>query len=87
MDIKDDIESNEQEKEGMVYPLKVAKIIIKKRHVNLLTEKNGQHHYGTIKDFSRLVRSHISRKKCQHLFFYSCMHGFTNKELLMIDTS
>ena len=67
----------------MVYPLKVAKVIIKKCHVNLLLpEKNGQHHYTTIKDFSRLVTPQISRRKCEHFFCYSCMHGFTNKELL-----
>ena len=80
-DIKSSI--NNQRKEGVVYPLKVVKDIIKKRHVNLLlTEKNGQHHNKTIKNFSRLVRSQISRKKCQHFFCYSSMHGFTNKKLL-----
>ena len=85
MDIEDDIKNNEQEKEGMVYPLEVAKVIIKKRHANLLlTEKNDQHHYTTIKDFSRLVRSQISRNKCQHFYCYSCMHGFIDKELLKI---
>ena len=70
----------------MIYPLKVAKVIIKKCHVNLLlTEKNGQHHYKTIKDFSRLVRSHISRKiLLLHFFCYSCMHGHTNKGVLKI---
>ena len=54
MDNEDDIESgiSEQKKEGVVYPLKVAKYIIKKRHVNLLlTEKNGQHHNTTMKTF------------------------------------
>ena len=44
-------------------------------------EKNGQHHYTTIKDFSRLVSSQISRRKRTH-FCYSCVHGFTNKELI-----
>ena len=82
---EDDTECNvnERENEGVVYPLKVAKDIIKKRHVNLLlTEKIGQHHYTTIKHFSRLVSSQISRRKRQHFYCISCMHGFTNKELL-----
>ena len=61
---------NERKKEGVVYPLKVAKDIIKKRHVNLLLiEKNGQHYCKTIKHFSRLVSSQISRRNRQHLFF------------------
>jgi len=72
----------EEKKQGAVYPLKVTKIV-KERHVNLLlTEKDGQHHYSTIKDFSRLVRSQVSRREHQHFFCYSCMHGFISKNLL-----
>ena len=73
---------NERKMEGVVYPLKVAKDIVKKRHANLLFTENGQHHYTTIKNFSRLVSPQISRRKHQHFVCYSCMHGFTNKELL-----
>ena len=67
----------------MVYPLKVSNNIIEKRHVNLLlTEKNGQHHYTTIKNFSRLVSSQISGRERQHYFCYSCIHGCINGKSL-----
>ena len=80
-DIK--ISISNQRKEGKVYPLKVPKVIIKEPRVNLLlTEKNGQYHYTTITNFSRLVSSQISRRKCQHLFCFSCQHGFTRLDLL-----
>ena len=55
-----DTEFNEQIKERVIYSLKLAKYIIEKRHVNLLlTEKNGQHHYTTIKNPSRFVSSYL----------------------------
>ena len=90
---------NNQRKKGKIDLLKVSKVIIKERHVNLLlTEKDGQYHYTTIINFSRVVSSQMSGKKCQHFYCYRCMQGtpiknysryrcmqgHTNKELLKI---
>ena len=84
----DDIEDDQEEVDEIsddAMDIEDAKVIMEKRHVNLLlSEKNGQHHFTTIKDFSRLAISQISRRKCQHFFCYSCMHWFINKKLLKI---
>ena len=68
---------------GTVYPLKVTQNKPSARHVNLLlTEKDGTYHYSTIDNFSRLVRSQVTRHDTQHFFCYSCLHGFTREDLL-----
>ena len=68
---------------GTVYPLKVTQNKPSARHVNLLlTEKDGAYHYSTIKNFSRLVRSQVTRHDNKHFFCYSCLHGFTREDLL-----
>ena len=54
-------EETEGEVSDAIYPLKVADKIIKDRHVNLLlTEKDGNQHYSTIRNFSRLLSSQMS---------------------------
>ena len=65
-----------------IHPLKVCDTV-ENRHVNLLlTEKDGSQHYSTIKSFSRLVRSQVTKYKCQHFFCYACLHGFTTEQHL-----
>ena len=41
-------------------------------------------HYSIINNFNRLVRSQVPRSQHQHFFCYSCMRGFTTKELFKV---
>ena len=84
-----------QQKPGIIFPLRITEKVIlqtrneddddvtENRHVNLLlTEKDGDYHYSTITNFSRLVRSQVSKRKCQQFFCYRCLHGFIRQDLL-----
>ena len=53
------------------------------RHVDLLMYANGEEsHYALIKDFSRLLRSQVSKHRGAMHFCRFCLHGFTKKSLL-----
>ena len=75
-------ESGDEEvsKRGMVYPLRVTK---KEgvRHVNLLlTEKDGNWHYSSIKNFSGFIRAQYSKHCGKTFYCYTCLHGFQAKK-------
>ena len=45
----------------VIYPLRVSSTLVPDRHVHLvLSERNGIHHYTTIRNFSRLDSSQVS---------------------------
>ena len=45
----------------VIYPLRVSSTLVPDRHVDLqLFERDGVHHYTTIRDFSRLVWRQLS---------------------------
>jgi hypothetical protein len=63
---------DDDEEEGFVHPLKIAKDVME-RHVNLLLISNGQwSHYCLIQNFSRLVRSQVIIIIFIIQFIYSC---------------
>ena len=81
-------------KSGTIFPLRVAdKILetydekgnlVENRHVNLLlTEHNGNHHYSSITNFSRLVNSQTSKHGSRKHFCYRCLQGFGRHDLLV----
>ena len=68
--------------EGYAYPLKTVKEA-RERHVNLLIiSRGGISHYCLIRNFSRLVRSQVTKHKGTHHFCRFCLHGFTREDLL-----
>ena len=75
-------QEDEEKEKGFVYPLLVAQEL-KERHVNLLLISNeNTSHYCLIKNFSHLVRSQVTSKKCAHFFCRFYIHGFTRQDLL-----
>lgn len=79
----DDIEDDEEERskrKGTIYPLRITKHE-QKRHVNLLlTEKNNNWHYSTIKRFNGLLRGQYSNHNGRYYYCYMCLHGFVPKK-------
>ena len=77
---EEEVSCEDQEDEGIVYPLKVTKHECE-RHINLLlTEEDGVHHYSVITNFSRLVGSQYTQCKKTHFYCYSCLHGIKIKQ-------
>jgi hypothetical protein len=76
-------EKEEDEKEeGFVYPIRIACKVAEK-HVNLLLISSGEaSHYCLIRNFSRLVRSQVTKRKTAHHFCRFCLHGFVREDLL-----
>ncbi|XP_066933765.1 uncharacterized protein [Clytia hemisphaerica] len=65
-----------------VFPLRIADSI-KDKHVNLLLITNkDNHHYVLISDFSRLIRSQVTKRVSKEYFCYFCLHGFVKEETL-----
>ena len=61
-------DSKKDEEEGFVYPLQVT-CELRERHVNmLLITDDDTNHYCLIKNFSRLVRSQVTKHEHTHYF-------------------
>ena len=48
----------------------------------LLTERDGDTHYSTITNFSRLISSQVSKHEHKQFYCYRCLHGFIRQDLL-----
>ena len=76
---EEDEESKDETKRGTVYPLRITKKE-QTRHVNLLvTEKDNNWHYSTIKNFSGFLRAQYSKYTGKTFYCYTCLHGFKAK--------
>ena len=76
-------QDEEGEKEvGFIYPLKITREVAD-RHVNLLfLSSDDISHYCLIKNFSRFVRSQVTKHKNTYHFCRFCLHGFIREDLL-----
>ena len=72
-----------QDEKKVIYPLRVTEAVIADRHLYLLLhERNGVHHYSTIKKFSRLISRQLSRHDDVVYCCKKCLHTYSTKELL-----
>ena len=75
-------EDEDEDEDGVIYPLKITGEEIPNRHINLLlTEnKNGLYHYSTITNFSALLNKQYNKDKTKYYYCYTCLHGFKKKK-------
>ena len=67
----------------VIYPLRVSSTPVPDRHVDLLLfERDGVQHYTAIRDFSRLVSSHLSNHGHTVYCCRQCLHAYSTQELL-----
>ena len=72
-----------EDEKKVMYPLRVTEAVVADRHVYLLLhERNGVHHYSTIKNFSRLISGQSSRHDGAVYCCEKCLHAYSTKELL-----
>ena len=72
-----------EDEKKVIYPLRVTEAVVADRHVDLLLqERNGIHHYSTIKNFSRLVSGQLSNHDHTTYCCKRCLHAYSTKELL-----
>ena len=75
-------EEGKEEEEGVVYPLRVTRIV-KPKHVNMLLIANDDtNHYCWIKNMSKLLSSQYSNHNGVQHFCRFCLHGFRRADLL-----
>ena len=71
-----------EDEKKVIFPLCVIDSVVPGRHVDLLLhECNGDQHYSTIKNFSRLISGQLSNHG--HAI-YCCLHAYSTKELLAV---
>ena len=76
-----------EDEKKVIYPLRVTEAVLPDRHVDLLThERNGVQHYSTIKNFSRLISSQLSRHDGAVYCCKKCLHAYTCCRLLPSST-
>lgn len=68
--------------DDQVIPFKLSTFNAPKHIDLLLLEENSKQHFAWIKNLSRLIRSQISKRKCQHYLCRLCLNHFTNESLL-----
>ena len=62
----------------VIYALRVLSTLVPDRHMDLLLfERDGVHHYATIRNISRLVGRQLSNHCCRR-----CLHAYSSQELL-----
>ena len=67
----------------MIYPLRVLSTLVPDRYVDLLLfERNGIQHYTTIRNFSRLVSSLMSKHGHTVHCCKQCLHAYSTEELV-----
>ena len=67
------------------FPLWVTDSVVPGRHVDLLLhECNGDQHYSTIKNFSRLISGQLSNHGHAIYCCKKCLHAYSTKELLAV---
>ena len=74
-----------EEKKKVIFPLCATYSVVPGRHVDLLLhECNGDQHYSTIKNFSRLISGQLSNHG--HAIYYckKCLRAYSIKELLAV---
>ena len=72
-----------EDEKKVIYPLRVTEAVISDRHVDLLLhERNGVHHYSTIKNFRRLVSGQLNNHGHATYFCKKCLQAYSTKELL-----
>ena len=72
-----------EDEKKVIYPVCVTDSVVPGRHVDLLLhECNGDAHYSTIKDFSRLISGQLSNHGHAIYCCKKCLHAYSTKELL-----
>ena len=67
----------------VIYPLCVSSTLVPDRHVDLLLfERDGVHHYASIRHFSRLVGRQLSNHGHTVHCCRRCLHAYSSQELL-----
>ena len=67
----------------VIYPLRVSSTLVPDRHVDLLLfERDGVHHYISIRNFSRMVGKQLSNHGHTVHCCRRCLHAYSSQELL-----
>ena len=74
-----------EDEKKVIFPLCVTDSAVPGRHVDLLLhECNGDQHYSTIKNFSRLASGQLSNHGHAIYCCKKCLHAYSTKELLAV---
>ena len=74
-----------EDEKKVIFPLCVTDSVVPGRHVDLLLhECNGDQHYSTIKNFSRLISGQSSNHGLAIYCCKKCLHAYSTKELLAV---
>ena len=74
-----------EDEKKVIFPLCVTDSVVPGRHVDLLLhECNGDQHYSTIKNFSRLISGQLSNHGHAIYCCKKCLHAYSTKELLAV---
>ena len=72
-----------EDEKKVIYPLRVTGAVVPDRHVDsLLHERNGVHHYSSIKNFSRLISGQLINHNSVTYCCKTCLQAYSTKELL-----